>query len=213
MPKERTARRKLTDRQSSILKFIRRTIRNTGRPPAYKQIAEHFGIKSLNGVRDHLLALQRKGFLNLVGVGRSIEFHSRDLNDLTTIPEVFRVPRIKKQRSLEFLTRHISLRSYFDIKQNGRGDLVAMISDSHGMMGDGIQSHDALIIRLNERFEEGETALVEIKGDLYVRKISSIQDMTVLEVKNPGGLGMPRVTYPKEQVLYVGRVIGLMRTM
>jgi repressor LexA len=53
----------LTKRQSQTLDFIRRSINERGYPPTLREIGEHMGIRSTNGVNDHLRALERKGYL------------------------------------------------------------------------------------------------------------------------------------------------------
>src|SRR3954447_24182587 len=53
----------LTDRQRAILDFITRSIRDRGYPPTLREIGLHFGIRSTNGVNDHLRALEKKGHL------------------------------------------------------------------------------------------------------------------------------------------------------
>src|SRR5690606_24535762 len=53
----------LTKRQEQTLDFIRASIRERGYPPTLREIGEHMGIRSTNGVNDHLRALERKGYL------------------------------------------------------------------------------------------------------------------------------------------------------
>ena len=53
----------LTDRQLEVLRIIVRSIRDDGWPPTLREIGEAMGIKSTNGVNDHLKALERKGFI------------------------------------------------------------------------------------------------------------------------------------------------------
>ncbi|WP_428262348.1 transcriptional repressor LexA [Haliangium sp.] len=53
----------LTSRQRQILDFITAFIQEHGYPPTLREIGEHFGIRSTNGVNDHLKALEKKGFL------------------------------------------------------------------------------------------------------------------------------------------------------
>src|SRR6478736_8081051 len=53
----------LTDRQREILDFITRSIAKRGYPPTLREIGTHFGIRSTNGVNDHLRALEKKGYL------------------------------------------------------------------------------------------------------------------------------------------------------
>lgn len=53
----------LTKRQAQTLDFIRSSIEDRGYPPTLREIGEHMGIRSTNGVNDHLRALERKGYL------------------------------------------------------------------------------------------------------------------------------------------------------
>src|SRR5215213_4057429 len=53
----------LTQRQRDILDFISASIVERGFPPTLREIGEHFGIRSTNGVNDHLKALEKKGHL------------------------------------------------------------------------------------------------------------------------------------------------------
>lgn len=53
----------LTDRQREMLAVIASSIRTYGYPPTMRAIGAAMGIRSTNGVNDHLQALQRKGCL------------------------------------------------------------------------------------------------------------------------------------------------------
>jgi repressor LexA len=53
----------LTKRQEQTLDFIRRSIEQRGYPPTLREIGQYMGIRSTNGVNDHLRALERKGYL------------------------------------------------------------------------------------------------------------------------------------------------------
>ncbi len=53
----------LTDRQQMVLDYIRQSITDRGYPPTLREIGARMGIKSTNGVNDHLRALERKGYL------------------------------------------------------------------------------------------------------------------------------------------------------
>ncbi len=58
----------LTERQRQVLDFIQDRIDEWGYPPTIREIGEHLGIKSTNGVADHLKALKRKGYLTQEGM-------------------------------------------------------------------------------------------------------------------------------------------------
>jgi repressor LexA len=54
---------RLTERQQQVLEYIRSSITRRGYPPTLREIGAHMGIRSTNGVNDHLRALERKGYL------------------------------------------------------------------------------------------------------------------------------------------------------
>ncbi len=54
---------RLTERQNQVLEYIRSSISRRGYPPTLREIGAHMGIRSTNGVNDHLRALERKGYL------------------------------------------------------------------------------------------------------------------------------------------------------
>lgn len=53
----------LTQRQQMVLDYIKQSIQDRGYPPTLREIGARMGIRSTNGVNDHLRALERKGYL------------------------------------------------------------------------------------------------------------------------------------------------------
>jgi hypothetical protein len=53
----------LSPRQEQILEYIRVSIDDNGYPPTWREIGEKFSIRSTNAVSDHLMALERKGYI------------------------------------------------------------------------------------------------------------------------------------------------------
>jgi repressor LexA len=53
----------LTARQQMVLDYIKQSIQDRGYPPTLREIGARMGIRSTNGVNDHLRALERKGYL------------------------------------------------------------------------------------------------------------------------------------------------------
>src|SRR3954470_7136770 len=101
----------LTERQEKILAFIKQSIQDQGYPPTIREIGEHFGIRSTNGVNDHLKALERKGYLmrgelksralSVIDGGRSgggPRFARLSRRELAAVPEgdVVEVPVVGK---------------------------------------------------------------------------------------------------------------------
>lgn len=58
--------RPITARQQQILDLIKTSIAKNGAPPTRAEIAKSCGFKSANAAEEHLAALERKGFIQLV---------------------------------------------------------------------------------------------------------------------------------------------------
>lgn len=69
----------LTSRQQQVLSAIGEFIRATGAPPTLREIGSALGIRSNNGVNDHLNALERKGYIRRGDMkARNIRLVERD---------------------------------------------------------------------------------------------------------------------------------------
>ncbi|MFA4922950.1 MAG: transcriptional repressor LexA, partial [Ignavibacteriaceae bacterium] len=56
-------KKELTDRQQDILSFIEQFRNESGYPPTLRQIGKQFGISSTFGVKRHIDALVKKGYI------------------------------------------------------------------------------------------------------------------------------------------------------
>lgn len=57
----------LTKKQSDILHYVLKKLKDDGYSPSYEEIAHHFGLSSKATVAEHLATLQAKGYLKLPG--------------------------------------------------------------------------------------------------------------------------------------------------
>src|SRR3546814_8320836 len=94
----------LTSRQLEILNFIQEWIRERGFPPSHGDLADHFRFNR-NAAREHLLALARKGALELSpndARGIRSEEHTSELQSLMRIS--YAVFCLKKQQRTDAQT-------------------------------------------------------------------------------------------------------------
>lgn len=61
----------LTRRQRDVLRFLQDYIASRGYPPTLREIGDATGCRSTNAVVDHLVPLERKGFISRGGKHRS----------------------------------------------------------------------------------------------------------------------------------------------
>jgi repressor LexA len=64
-----TEREPLTERQADVLAFIKQHIAAKHYQPSVREIGQHFGITSPNGVICHVKALERKGYIERASRG------------------------------------------------------------------------------------------------------------------------------------------------
>lgn len=64
---------KLTKRQAQCLQFMLRHVMAHGYQPSYRDIADHLGMRSHNGVVGHIKALQDKGVIGANRGSRAID--------------------------------------------------------------------------------------------------------------------------------------------
>ncbi len=85
-------RRDLTPRQQNILDFVAEYQGEHGFPPSIREIGEFFGIRSTNGVSDHLRALEKKGVLSRT------EHQSRSLQLVRDVPDPGQAAKTQAQQ-------------------------------------------------------------------------------------------------------------------
>jgi repressor LexA len=79
----------LTSRQQAIYDLIKDMIINRGYGPTVREIGDHFGIRSPNGVMCHLKALEKKGYIfRSPNKSRAIELTSQALGTGRGLPLV-----------------------------------------------------------------------------------------------------------------------------
>lgn len=60
----------MSERQAQVMQFIRAFKSKTGYSPTYREIAANMGIRSTNGVKKHIEALENKGYIETIKYGR-----------------------------------------------------------------------------------------------------------------------------------------------
>src|SRR5687767_14951330 len=146
----------LTDRQQQVLHYIKQSITDRGYPPTLREIGAHMGIRSTNGVNDHLRALERKGYLTredmksralrpkeMGDVARSTP-PANDHDDLVEIPVLGRVaaglPLLAEENVLD------TVRIDRSLVRGGR-DTFGLRVTGDSMIEAGIYSGDYIFIR------------------------------------------------------------------
>src|SRR3974390_2841669 len=99
----------LTPRQARVLRFIQRSLGETGMPPPRAEIAAELGFRSPNAAEEHLRTLARKGVIQLLpGTSRGIRLCDPRRGQLG-LPLVGRVAAGRPILAQENIVEHLSV--------------------------------------------------------------------------------------------------------
>ena len=197
--------RGITDRQKEVLTFISTYTEENSYPPTVRDISNHFGI-SLRAVQDHILALQKKGFLSQSQKkARSI----RVLSDCREKePETFigKVPLLgtvaagKPLLSEENLDGYVNLtepfvrpgKSYFALRVRGQS-----------MINAGILDGDLAVVEQASTAQDGQIIVAVIDDAITLKRYYKEAERIRLQPENPNF-----------QAIYCTdvRIVGILRT-
>ncbi|TMA75028.1 MAG: transcriptional repressor LexA [Deltaproteobacteria bacterium] len=221
----------LTDRQEKILSFIKKSIQDQGYPPTIREIGEHFGIRSTNGVNDHLKALERKGYLlrgelksralSVIEGGRSQagrfpRLARRELSavgdgDVVEVPVVGKVAAGEPILAQENITDHVRIDSV--LLGDGGRKVFALRVSGDSMIGDGIFDGDYIFVRKQLHAGAGEIVVAMIEDEATVKRFYPEGDRVRFQPSNPRlkPIYVSREDFRETQI--IGVVVGVYRKM
>jgi repressor LexA len=201
----------LTTRQQQVLAFYQNRQRETGFVPTLQEVADHFGFKSPNSVRQHLLLIEKKGFVHR-SPGRSralvlVRQGSLDDSDSVHVPLLGRipagVPRVAQEDMEALLTLPANL---------FRGDrLFALRVRGTSMKGAGIIDGDIAVLDAERKVTNGAIAAVRIEDDATLKRVYRSRNELSLKADNPA---FPEIKVRMKDVQHVqilGLLIGIVR--
>jgi len=221
----------LTERQEKILAFIKKSIQDQGYPPTIREIGEHFGIRSTNGVNDHLKALERKGYLlrgelksralSVIEGGRSgsprlarlsrRELSPVDDGDVVDIPVLGKVAAGEPILAEENITDHVRIDSFLLGDASKKVFALKVTGDS--MIGDGILDGDYIFVRKQLQASPGEIVVALIEDEATVKRYYPEGDRVRFQPSNPRlkPIYVARDDFRETQI--IGIVVGVYRRM
>jgi len=186
----------LTNRQEKVLSTVLALSRRHGLPPTYRELGRALGIASTNGVRRHLEALQRKGYLRMRATARGLAV----AEEAKGVPVLGRIAAGRPIEALENFEGTVDVGTYPDTFA------VRVVGDS--MEGAGILDGDLALIRAATRVENGQIAAVAVEGEATVKRIYVEPDGLRLVPENPK---YREAVVTGEDVRILGRVVGIVR--
>ncbi len=220
----------LTDRQQQVLHYIRQSITDRGYPPTLREIGAHMGIRSTNGVNDHLRALERKGYLTREDM-KSRALRPRDVDDLppgdshalaakpandqgdTEILEIPVLGRIAAGQPL------LAQENIFDTVRIERGmvrggrDVFGLRVQGDSMIEAGILSGDYIFVRKQPTANRGDIVCALIGDEATVKYFYPEKDYIRLQPANVQMAPILVRSADFKPTMLLGIVVGVYRKL
>ena len=179
--------RGLTNRQREVLTHIRAALERTGRPPTLRELGARLGIRSTNGVRDHLEALVAKGYL-------ARDPHSaRGLRLLQAPPPAAPAPGVRRVPLLGgvaagqplFADQELGDALLLDerVVPNG-GAVFALRVRGDSMRDAAIHEGDYVVVREQRSAEPGDIVVALLEDEATVKRFFPERDVVRLQPEN-----------------------------
>ena len=211
-------KKQLTERQEEIFTFIQQYQQENGYPPTLREIGKQFGISSTFGVKRHLEALTKKGYVNILSnASRGISINREDfettkaisyseVNTFNKIPIIGRVAAGSPILAEENIEGSIVIDPGF-LKKDADSFALKVKGDS--MIEAGIFEDDLVII---------SPKAFAVNGDIIVARVDDEVTVKVYENKNQQIKLIPRnkmfepiVIKSTNEFSIVGKVTGVLR--
>lgn len=208
-------KKQLTDRQEEILNFIEQFRDEMGYPPTLREIGRKFDISSTFGVKRHLDALVKKGYLNIESnASRGISLLKNETTETITetskqneIPIVGRVAAGFPILAEQNIEGKILIDPSFIKKAE---DCFALKVKGDSMIDNGIFEGDLVIVN--------PTPNSAVNGDIVVALLDGEATVKTLEMKNqnikliPGNSKYQPIEIDSTKEFSIsGKVVGVVR--
>ncbi len=209
---------KLTDRQQEILDFISDFRKENGYPPTLREIGKQFGISSTFGVKRHLEALVKKGYLNIESnASRGISLITNDNfsdnetvieqnNLFNKIPIVGRVAAGSPITAIENIEGSIVIDPSF-IKNAEHCFALKVKGDS--MINAGIFENDLVVVTQSTEVKNNDIVVAMLHDEVTVKTLERKNNKIRLLPENPDY--QPIEINEKDDFRIIGKVKGVVR--
>lgn len=176
----------LTKRQQMVLDFIQESIDERGYPPTLREIGAYMGIRSTNGVNDHLRALERKGYLKREDMKsralRPTNSPAPPASNTVGVPVLGRVAA----GSPIFAAENVEETLQIDNSLLGKsGETFVLRVQGDSMIEAGIFDGDYLFVRKQMVAERGQTVVALLGDEATVKYYYPERDYVRFQPANP----------------------------
>ena len=200
-------KKKLTDRQKQVLQYIKDQISKHGTSPTIREIGNHMKIKSTNGVRLHLNALIKKGYLKKHQfIARGLELTQSLSADVQKLPLVGSVPAGMPIDAIENIEGEFAFDNSFIPK--GESFTLKVVGES--MKNAGILNDDIVLVLKQKIARKGDIIVAIIGDEATVKRYIPEGKQVILRPENEM---FDDIVIDKNSPEFkiAGKVVGLIR--
>jgi len=197
----------LTLRQKEIFEYIEKMITEFGKSPTIREIGEKFNISSTNGVRTHLEALKKKGYINRQKlISRGIDLMRSLPGPVKRVPVVGAVPAGAPITAIENIEGELAVDTSF--LPGGETFTLKVKGDS--MKDAGIFDGDYVLVNRQNTANKGEIVVAIIGEEATVKRYFTEGNRIRLQPENESFEPI-WVDKHSPEFSIAGKVVGLMR--
>jgi repressor LexA len=196
----------LTPRQARVLRFIQRSVGETGMPPTRAEIATELGFRSPNAAEEHLRVLARKGVIQLLpGASRGIRLRDT-LREQLALPLIGRVAAGRPILAEENIVEHLQVDpAVFHPRPHYLLKVVGM-----SMKDAGIFDGDLVAVHRTSEVRNRQIIVARLENEVTVKRYRQEGTVVWLLPENPDFEPI-RVDLKQESMLIEGIVVGVLR--
>ena len=195
----------LTVRQKEIFEFIKSKISDEGYPPTRMEISNYFGFKSPNAAEDHLKALKKKGFIDVLsGTSRGISLSDHD----DSIPLIGLVSAGSPMLAEENIEKRIPA---LPISSHGIDYYLRVKGDS--MIDVGIFDNDLIAVNKDLKVKKNTIVIARIDDDVTVKTLIEISSKKVVLKAENKDYDDIVINPNKVNLNFEGTCVGLIRNI
>ena len=194
----------LTIVQAEILSAVRQRVGRGKPPPSYRELCSEFGWRSTGTARDHLKALERKGYVQLPG-HRGGRVTLRDGPAATGVsPIVGRIVAGVPVEAEEEVEGHLT----YPIEWSGGAPCFALQVYGDSMVNAGVLEGDHVVVRPQKTARSGEIVAATVDGETTLKRLVKEGSRRLLVSENPR---YKPISLNSESAMIHGVVVGLLR--
>jgi repressor LexA len=196
----------LTPRQQQVFDLIKENISDTGMPPTRAEIATFFGFKSANAAEEHLKALAKKGYIEMLpGTSRGIRL-AEEFIEQEGLPLIGRVAAGEPILAQEHVEEHYKVDGTLF---HPAADYLLRVN-GESMKDIGILDGDLLAVHQTTDVQNGQVIVARVEEDVTVKRYKREGNIVYLHAENDDFLPI-KVDLSAQEFNIEGLAVGVIR--